>query len=171
MFYIVYALVLFIASVLVHILFCRQTANPGLHAKAFILTAIIFGCLYTAGVILLSETNILDPYSWWGMSFKMTAGIIFILLVPIYLCFYVLTQLTSPSKKILAAIAERGPLSHGEILACVQKEDFIGTRLSDLCASGCVIQTNGRYKLTSEGQKIFFILNGMQMILGRNAGG
>jgi len=43
--------------------------------------------------------------------------------------------------------------------------------LNDLCASGCVVESNGRYILTSEGQKIVAVIKMMQAILGRNAGG
>jgi len=171
MFYIVFAFVLFFASVVVHISFCRKTAKSGLHAKAFILTVIIFGGIYAAGISVLPHFGVIDPHSLCGLPFKITAGIIFILLVPIYLCFYVLTQLTSPSKRILAAIAQNGELSYKAILASVQKEDFITSRLNDLCASGCVIQIDGRYILTADGQKIAGTLNFMQFILGRNVGG
>ena len=41
------------------------------------------------------------------------------------------------------------------------------TRLNDLCASGCVKQIDGRYVLTSEGQKIAATLDFMQLVLGR----
>lgn len=171
MFYIVFAILLFIASVIVHIFFCRQTSKPGLQAKAFIFTALAALGVYVLVVTMPYTGSLLDGQSLWGMPFKITAGIIFILLVPIYLCFYVLTQLTSPSKKILLTIAERGELSRKDIIASVHEEDFIMTRLSDLCASGCVSLVNGRYSVTPEGQKIAGILNMMQFILGRNVGG
>jgi hypothetical protein len=171
MFYIVFIIVLFIASVLAHLSFCRKTSKPGLHAKAFIFTAGIFLGIYLVFVLALPYSGMLDPHFWWGLPFRITAGIIFILLVPIYLCFYVLTQLTSPSKKILLLISQSGELSRADMVTSVQKEDFITTRLNDLCASGCVVQMDGRYILTSEGQKIAATLNLMQFILGRNVGG
>ena len=164
-------MLLFISSVIVHIFFCRNTRKSGLHAKVFIFVAIVSLGVYVTGVLLLQYPATLDPRSLWGTPFKVPAGIIFILLAPIYLCFYVLTQLTSPSKKILLSIAQRGALSHSAILACVQKEDFITTRLNDLCASKCVAQVNGRYVLTSEGRKLAAALDLMQFILGRKAGG
>jgi hypothetical protein len=171
MFYIVFALFLFMASVTVHVYFCRKKAKPGLQAKAFIFTAIIFLCIYALGVILLRHGGMMDPRSLWGTSFEITAGIIFILLVPVYLCFYVLTQLTSPSKRILSTIAQRGEASYKDILACVQKEDFITSRLNDLCASHCVKQVDSRLSLTKEGQKVAATLKLMQLIFGRNVGG
>ena len=171
MFYIMCVTLLFLCSVVAHIFFCRHTKQAGLHAKAF-----IFIALFTLGVYILgawAARNViwLDPHSLWGAPFQITAGIIFILLIPIYLCFYVLTQLMSPSKKILMSIFQKGERSYTDILAAVEEEKFITTRLDDLCASRCVLQVNGRYFLTGEGQKIVFILNFMQMLLGRNAGG
>jgi hypothetical protein len=171
MFYVVLALLLFTGTVIAHILFCRKTDKQGLHAKAFINMAILALGIYVALVLALTYSGMLDPHSLWGLPFKITAGIILFLLVPMYLCFYVLTQLASPSKKILLAISQRGELAYTDILASVQKEDFIASRLSDLCASGCVVQTNGRYRITSEGQKVAAILDIMQFVLGRNAGG
>ena len=171
MFYIVFVILLFMATVTGHISFCRKTKKPGLHAKVFGQMAFVSLVIYVMGVIMLRYSGVFDPHSLWGMPFQFTAGIIFILLVPVYLSFYVLTQLMSPSKKILLAISQRGELSYADILYSIQEEGFIMTRLNDLCTSGCVIQIDGRYVLTSEGQKIAAILNLMQLVLGRNVGG
>lgn len=171
MFYIVFALFLFIASVTVHIFFCRNNSKSGLHAKMFIFTAVIFLCIYTAGAYAAGQGSFLDHGSMWGIPLKITAGLIFALLVPIYLSFYVLTQLMSPSKKILLSLSRRGDLSYEDILLCVEEEDFIGTRLSDLCTSGCVRQAQGRYALSPSGQKLAAVLDIMQRILGRGVGG
>jgi hypothetical protein len=171
MFYIVFALLLFVASVIVHIFYCRRKAKPGLQAKAFVFTAIIFVCIYAVGVFLLSYEGVMDTRSLWGLSLKISAGMIFILLVPIYLCFYILTQLMSPSKKILATIVQHGEVPYKDILFSVEKEDFITSRLNDLCASGCVKQIDGKYILTPEGQKIAAVLNTIQFVFGRNVGG
>jgi hypothetical protein len=171
MFYIVFVILLFIASVMVHISYCRQTTKTGLQAKTFIFIAMTSLGIYLAGVATPLMASHLDPHSLWGMPFKITAGIIFILFIPIYLCFYVLTQLTSPSKKILLTVAQSTGASYNEIVSAIDKENFIITRLHDLCASGCVRQINGCYILTSEGQKIEGLLNIMQSILGRKVGG
>lgn len=171
MFYIVLALVLFAALVAAHIFFCRKANRPGLQAKAFGFMAIIFLGFYVTGVSVGPCSVMFDPQGLWGLPFKITAGIIFFLLVPVYLCFYVLTQLTSPSGKILLAISQRGELSRADILACVQSEDFITSRLNDLCTSGCVRQIEDRYILTAEGRKIAGILNLLQLVLGRDVGG
>ena len=171
MVYILFALFLFCLSVTAHIFFCRRNTRPGLYAKVYIIIALILIGVYAAGVYGLGKVSIPDGHSLWGLPFKITAGVIFILLVPIYLCFYTLTQLMSPSKKILLTIARRGELSYSEIVSCVEEEDFIGTRLSDLCACGCATFIDGRYRLTPQGQKIAMTLDIMQCVLGRDRGG
>lgn len=171
MFYIVLALLLFAGTVTTHVLFCRKTAKQGLHAKFFVNTAFLALGIYAVLVLTWDYPQTLDPHSLWGLPFKITAGAIFFLLVPFYLCFYVLTQLTSPSKKILSTISQRGELGYAEVLACVREEDFIASRLNDLCDSRCVVQNNGQYIITSEGRKVASILNAIQFVLGRKAGG
>jgi len=171
MLYIALACALFMASVMAHILFCRKMPGPGLHAKAFVLRAIFFLFIYAGSALCIAHARWLGVHSFWGMPFQFSAGIIYILLAPVYLCFYVLTQLTSPSKKILQTISRQGESSRADILASVQKEGFITTRLNDLCMSGCVELIEGRYVLTSEGRKIAATLDFMQLVLGRNRGG
>ncbi len=171
MFFIFLVLLLFVGTVIIHILFCRNTSKQGLHAKLFVNMAFLALGIYVVLVLAWAYPATLDPHSLWGLPFKFTAGAIFVLLVPMYLCFYVLTQLTSPSKKILSVISQRGEAGYDEILASVKEEDFIASRLNDLCASGCVVQSKDRYIITAEGQKVAGILNTIQFILGRKVGG
>jgi hypothetical protein len=169
--YVLFALLLFCASVMAHIFFCRGTTRPGLQARAYIFIATIFMGVYIAGVYFVGQGKLLDPHCLWGLPFKITSGVIFILLGPAYLMFYALTQLMSPSKKILMSIGSRGSLSRADILARIEEEDFIGTRLSDLCVCGCARQTKGRYTLSPSGQRIAAALAIMQRVLGRDIGG
>lgn len=171
MVYVLLALFLFSASVMTHILYCRVTSKTGLHAKAHIFFAFLFLLVYILMVLIIGQTGALTTSSIWGLPFKITAGVIFVLLVPVYLCFYVLTQLTSPSKKIMLTIASFGGASYADILRSVQEEDFIHTRLSDLEKSGCVAHVQGCYRLSPSGRKIAGVLNMMQSVLGRGMGG
>ena len=168
---IVLMLFFFAASVIAHVYYCRKTRQAGLHAKAFVGGSLVFLCVYVALVMGLSGWGIENPHSAWGAPLMITASLIYILLVPIYLCFYVLTQLTSPSKRILVAVSGQEGVSYNALLAQLQQEDFIATRLNDLLASGCVLLREGRYVLTPEGQKIAMVLQVMQALLGRDAGG
>jgi len=171
MIYLSLVLFLFIATVFAHLTFCRRTSKSGLQAKAFVLMAMMAFGVYAGGVLILQHTAALDKHSLWGVPFGFTGAIIFILLIPVYLSIYVLTQLSSPSKKILMTISLVGEASYNDMVSAIQKEDFITSRLNDLLASQCLTSRNGRYVLTTDGQKIAAILNLMQFILGRKAGG
>jgi hypothetical protein len=171
MIYIFSSLFLFSVSVMAHIIYCSRSEKPGLHAKVFILIALVFFAVYVTLVLAWQHSPFLSPRSLLGMPFKITSGVVFILFIPVYLCFYTLTQLMSPSKKILLEIARRGDLSYDDILLSIEQEDFIGTLLNDLLSSGCAIETGGRYHLTPEGQSIAMVLDIMQRVLGRGMGG
>ena len=169
MIYILFALLLFVGSVMAHIFFCRRRRNAGIQAKAYLYITAFFIAVYIIGAHFIAGT--VSPHSLWGSPLKITSGILFVLLIPFYLNFYTLTQLMSPSKKILICISRKGSASYEEILASIQEEDFIGTRLHDLITSGCVIETEGRYVLSPSGWGITTVLNRMQLILGRDIGG
>jgi hypothetical protein len=127
--------------------------------------------VYTVVAAALPHSAVLNEHTVWGFPFKITAGLIFVLLVPMYLCFYALTELTSPSQKILNSLSRDKGLSFPEILNHVDKEDLVLSRLNDLCASGCVVQADGGYVLSAEGRSIAMVLDMMQAFLGREAGG
>ena len=171
MFYVLLALLLFVGSVTAHIFYCRHASQEGLHAKAYLCIAFVFFIIYALAILMSRQAGAFQERSLWGLPFKMTAGVVFILLVPSYLVFYILTQLMSPSKKILLAMARRGALSYADIVACVREEGFIEGRLKDLCASQCVRCDKGRYSLTSSGRKIAAVLNVLQGVFGRDMGG
>ncbi len=162
MFCALFAIGLFALSVIVHILYCRRLVQRKLHIKAYSYIAFIFLSVYVLGVLILRHE---------GLPFPMTAGVIFVLLIPTYLIFYILTQFISPSQKILSVLAHRQKLSYADIVACVEKEGFITTRLDDLCASGCVVQIKGGYLLSPSGKRIAAVLNLMQHVFGRGIGG
>lgn len=171
MLYILFALLLFVGSVSVHIFYCRRSLQRGLHIKAYGFIAFIFFCIYTLGALGIHHWFLFKTGSLWSMPFKVTAGIVFILLVPFYLTFYRHTQLMSPSQKILLTMAQRGAVSFSDIVASIHEENFIGTRLADLCVSQCVRHEQGRYALGPSGKRIAMVLKMMQDILGRDMGG
>ena len=168
--YILSAFVLFAAAIAVHIAYCRSTSVLGLQAKTFCLIAFLFLGLYVVTVVMLKQSGLMQS-SMWGLPFAVTAGLIYILLIPVYITFYVLTQLTSPSKRILRAVAQGGEVSYADILVKMEKEEFVSTRIKELCSSGCVVLKDNKYALTPAGAKISAVLDAMEVILGRAAGG
>ena len=150
-----------------HVLYCRRHLKSGLQARVFVQIASFLIVVYAISAFFLQGWCSLDAHSLWGLPLQISAGLIFVLLVPVYLTFYVLTQLQSPSKKILLTVAQHEYLSYEDIVRCVQEEDFINTRLNDLLTSGCVQRIENRYRLTKSGKKIALMLNIMQAVLCR----
>ncbi len=104
------------------------------------------------------------------LAFVLTAVVIYVLLVPAYLVFYVSTELMSPSKKILQIIAA-GPCAYSDIFKALERENFIMLRLEELEHSGCLSRQKDRYCLTVSGQAIANMLGLYQLLLGREVGG
>ncbi len=151
--------VLFILfSIIIHLLLCRRDPDKTLKAKLFIIIA-----LAAYGVFLGIACGARLPLI-------LTASVIYVLLVPIYLIFYVSTELNSPSKKILHAV-EAGGASYLDVLKALERENFILLRLEELEQSGCVARQRDRYALTSSGWSIARGLAIYQKLLGRDIGG
>lgn len=164
-------LFLFAVSITIHIFYCRRAAQKRLHIKAYVRILFILLSVYVLGVLALHHGEWLKEHPLLNMPFKITSGIILMLFGPFYLIFYGLTHLVSPSQKILLSVAQNGGASYADIVMYVQEEDFIGTRLRDLCASGCVVQEQGRYMLSPSGRKLATTLEWMQRMTGRGMGG
>ena len=171
MFYFFFMLFLFFSSVALHVIYCRYSASEKLHAKVYVFIVFVLIIVYIVGVLFLQHWGWLKEHPLMSAPFQITSGIIFVLLVPFYLIFYTLTGFVSPSQKILLSIALHGGLSYADVLVCVQEEDFIGTRLADLCVSGCVVRKQERYVLSPTGNIMATVLRWVQRVTGREIGG
>ncbi len=171
MFYVCFALSLFAFAVYCHVCVCKKRSKKQLHSKAFIIIAGILLGAYAFGSWVVTLLRVFDPLTVWGQPFIISSAFMYLLCIPVYLTFYVLTQLMSPSKKILLSIKRRETLDFEGIVAEVASEDFIGTRLNDLCVSGCVVLEKGRYTLSPSGRILAGTLGVMQFIFGRDTGG
>lgn len=119
--------------------------------------------------VLLGAFLLMAALYHWPLA--LTATIIYMLLIPNYLVLYVSTELVSPSKRILRIVSNKTQTDYHAILATLEKEDFIGTRLHELCQSGCVRDAGGTYHLTPSGRTIAVFLKIYQYLLGREIGG
>ncbi len=171
MIYIIFSFLMFCFSVFAHVLYCRVHSKQQLHTKVYCLIAMALMAMYVGLVLLVKHLNLFPADSLMGVPLLWTGLLIFFLLVPIYLRIYVLTQLTSPSKKILETIVAGKQVTYDDIYKAIAAEDFIGTRLRDLGASGCITDQGGVYTITTSGKAIVRILEFMQKSLGRGVGG
>jgi hypothetical protein len=155
----VLAFLFFAADVIVHALYCRRQKRGELYAKFFIILSLM-------SFVLLAYflSGISSDYKWCSI-------LIFVLLVPVYLIFYVSTVLLSPSKKILQILESVPDADYELILSGLEKEDLISLRLKELADSGCVFVCEGRYQLTFAGQQTARVLKFCERMIGRPIGG
>lgn len=171
MFYCFFALGCFLLAVTLHVIYCRYSHVSGLHSKVFIMIAGFCLGVYVLGAFFIVDAGFMNQASIWGLPFVVSSGAMYVLFIPTYLTFYVLTQLMSPSKKILLMLQKKNVLSFEDVVQGIKDEDFIGTRMKELCQSGCVIRKDNHFVLSASGASIAMILNVMQVLLGREAGG
>jgi hypothetical protein len=162
MFYVILALGLFAASVVSHVALCRRLSKHALHAKAFIGLALLFLGIYWAAATVIPIR---------GLPLQLTGACIFILLIPTYLIFYVLTKLVSPSQALLSAASCPEGASYDDLVSSIQREGFIASRLDDLCISGCTVKKDDTYLLTASGKTVARVLKALGAVLGREMGG
>ena len=162
MIHIAFAFSFFILSVAAHILYCRQLSSKALHAKVFVgfalAVALMMMCVFSR-----VTTN--------GNGLPFTAVVLYFLLIPAYLIFYVSTSLISPSKSILWAIQKGNGASREDLLSAISRENFVVLRLEELIASKCVRHEGDHFVLTVWGKTIVCILDVYQFFLGQKVGG
>ncbi len=158
------AVVIFLSVVFCHLVICRYRDREKLYVREFLMLALFGLAVSIAGSIYLPKAIVIGP------RLIITSVIFYILLIPTYLCFYVLTLLVSPSKKILSVLA-RGPLTKADIHGELEVEQFVQSRLADLLSSGLVTDHQGRLQLTAQGKAYCFIAQLFQSFIGRGQGG
>jgi hypothetical protein len=146
------------SSILIHLILCRKDNDKSLKAKLFVQIT-----LTALGLFLAIGFGARLPYI-------LTSAVIYVLLVPVYLIFYVSTELYSPSKRILHAVGMEGA-AYSKIFKELEQENFIMTRLEELEQSGCLTRKYDRYALSKSGWSIAKVLYYYQKLLGREIGG
>ena len=156
------AFAFFVLSIIIHIFYCRRAPAGVLHAKAFILAALVNGTAAVLCFLFLPPSNMDLPY---------TAMFLYILSIPAYLVFYVTTVLVSPSKRILWAMQAKAGARYDVILHALGEENFIPSRLRELQDSGCIERSGERFVLTPAGRSIAWVLRVYEYVFGRGPGG
>jgi hypothetical protein len=170
MFYLLAAMGFFFIAVFIHIQICRaKRSQAGLWVKLFCVIA-GFG-LGLCWLAFVAFHHVPHRSGLWALPLELTSSLIYLLLVPSYVVFYVSTQMMSPSKRILMLIDQAGGMELQQLKEAFSDEEFIMPRLRDLEQTGCIAKENGTYKLTPSGLALARFLNCYQILLGRKAGG
>ena len=165
MFDILIVIGVFFIAVCVHLALCRAWGKSCLYVRELMMLVTIG--LAVCLVILLGG---FFPAISTAPRLIMTSLTLYVLLVPTYLCFYVLTILMSPSKKVLILL-EKGPLSRAELHDGIAVEAFVQTRLEDLLVSGMVENKKGYLTLTPQGCMYLNVVEIFGVLMGRPKGG
>ncbi len=165
MFDILIVVSVFFCVVCVHLGLCRLWGKRCLYVRELMMSVAIG--LAVCALVLFGG---FFPALSTAPRLIMTSLTLYVLLIPIYLCFYVLTILMSPSKKILILL-EKGPLSRTELHDGVAVEAFVQTRLEDLLVSSMVENKNGRLMLTPQGRMYLNVVEAFGVLMGRAKGG
>ena len=156
------SLLLFFLSVILHLGICRREKRAVLLVKTFL-------GMSAAGLVIFWGSRGVRPCALTDLP--VSATMLYVLLVLVYLSFYVNVKIVSPSKKILTLIREHGVMTFEELSKSFSNEEFISPRLEDLVGSGCVYREEGSYRLSQSGMQIGRMLEVYQKILGRPIGG
>lgn len=166
------SLIVFVLSILLHILWCRFKRGQSLRAASFL--TIAFAGLFFYILILKFPMKIPDVFGGtdiWSMPLQFTAITMYIALVPLYLLFYYAIIIDSPSRFILNVLQKKEKVLYQEIINSMDGNYFITSRLNALIRHGYVEFNGNVYRLSSRGLRVAKILKLYEKISGRAMGG
>ncbi len=114
--------------------------------------------------------------AWWQMvgiadcPLKWTSLVLYLALLPFYICFYHSIIVNSPTRLLLDQCGQ-GPCRYEQLLASTIQEDFVQDRLEALVESGVVSKVGETYRLAPQGRLLGKILAWYQHLVGRPMGG
>ncbi len=165
-------LLVFVSVILVHIAWCRMRPRHQLGVVSFCWIALAGLVLYlTVGIPSGKVDTKGFLFSVWSAPLKLSAVVMYFLLIPTYLIFYFSVRLESPSKAIIILAKKSGEASYDDFAQYVTDNRFLMTRLQDLLDHNCIRLENGIYRLTTHGAMIANLLNIYEKIFGRGMGG
>ena len=162
------SLLVFLGAVLVHWVWCRSQRRDCLHIKSFmgIAAAGLLALLLRAQGQASAVSRETGAAPLW-----LSAIILYILMVPVYLIFYFGTQVESPSRLLTVLLRERGALTFDDLARIIDNDRLIRPRVDDLLTTGYVREENGCLVLTGAGLRVARWLEFYQRLSGRRWGG
>ncbi|HOW36119.1 MAG TPA: hypothetical protein PL155_06880 [Candidatus Omnitrophota bacterium] len=172
MFYVLATLSIFCIAVLMHILWCRVFPKNRLQIAPFAFFSLVGLLYYGALAHLFFYGSSADrAVNLWNLPLALSAAVVYILLIPIYLALYFNTRVESPTQKILRIIHEHDGIGYEELASCISDSEIIIPRIDDLLRCRYIQMKEGAYCLTARGIVVAKALNAYQVLTGREAGG
>ncbi len=174
MVYIITSLSLFLAAVVLHIVWCRLRKIRYVAIISFLVITLTLLGIY--GIVLAFFPTIFScpqeaEFGLWCLPLKIVSGALYVLLISAYIVFYHGATIESPTRKILKTLERQGQSTYQDLLQATKSEAFVKTRLDEMVVHKCVSFDGQRYRLMPHGKKVAAVLDIYQMISGRAKGG
>lgn len=155
-----YSLMIFILSVLLHILICRFFDKLQIRSFKSVL-------IFPLGLFILILPN---P---WKDDFILTPVAVYILFSIIWSLLFISVYYrdVSPTFKILSLAGRKKRFSLKEVTGIFSDRELIFNRLEGLISSGQIKKNKDSYYVTAKGVKLIFLINIYRKILNWNQGG
>ena len=171
MLYLILSILLFILSIVLHLIWCRHKDIQQLNIALFFYISSFCLLIYFVIVYVHPCFNTEDARSLWKFPLKLTAAFLYILFVPYYPVLYYSSLMHSPTQVMVLLIKDRGGLSWEELAHHINDERFIVARLNSLVKNGYIAFDGQYYRLVPKTILFCRILNIYQKLLGRAMGG
>lgn len=164
----------FCLHIIMHVGWCRIKSEEKLQVKPILFIA--FFCLvsylvflkkFSGSSIFIYETT----FNFWKVPLMITSSIVFLLLIPFYILFYICTEIESPSMKILLLVKQYGEIFYQDLRNNFTDQTLIIPRLQDLISSGYISFDGRYYRILPKGTTLVRILDIYQRRLGWRMGG
>ena len=162
----------FSMAVALHLFWCRMEKTKRLQVAAFFVAAALClsGYFYSSQYFWgrLPSEVLFSPV---GLTLNLTALVMYVLFIPIYLIFYYSVAIDSVSRSAMALIRAQEGIPYEEILSVMTDEKFLVPRINALVDTGYAHFDGKKYRLSAKAKLTCRVLAVYQALCGRDMGG
>lgn len=167
----VLGLILFGATIIAHLFWCRKFDAGNLMVLPFLCLSLIGFCLLILVGICAAHNSFWQEGAVWRFPLFWTTVVFYVLMIPFYLIFYFGLRVESPTRRIMRLLSEEGAISLKRFSEQMSNDEFLKSRILDLLRHDYLGIENEEYFLTMRGIRIAKMLEIYQKISGRGIGG
>ena len=173
--YILFALIFFIATVIIQILFHKVLISFGKRTFATI-HVISVGCFVHAFIqyqLYQTYSRLSGEGSLWLYPVPITAGFLYVLLFFFYITYSASPYLgqEGPTSKILNLFRKHSSLSEKQVIATFTDQETVHARIDDLVNSGWIRKEGSYIRLQGFGRILARFILFYRSVLGLKSGG
>lgn len=174
MLYINLSFLFFCLFVIIHIAWYRIKSEKKLEIQPILIIGGILLIVYLALLKKLSSLSLFiheNTFNFWNAPLIITSLVVYLLLIPFYMIFYISAEIESPSMKILLLVKEYGEISYEDLRGRFTDQTLLMPRVKDLISTGYVSYDGRYYSILPAGRRLVRILDIYQRCLGWRMGG